>query len=123
MFESLGKDTPGPSLHLETFDAPLYVSLVTMESDEVSSVCPVTGQPDLYTVVISYVPGLKCLESKSLKRYLWSFRGQGIFCEDLSARILTDVCAALAPRYCTVTATQKRRGGIQITSMAKMEDI
>src|SRR5208337_3778916 len=92
---------------------------VTMESDEVTSLCPVTGQPDWGTVIIEYAPRGLCIESKSLKLYLWSFREEGIFCEALADRIADDVFAACQPGWCLVTVVQKPRGGIKITSVAE----
>src|SRR5437899_10276997 len=71
---------------LETFPNP-GVSHVEMTSDELAAVCPVTGQPDLYVAAIEYWPGELCLESKSLKIYLSSFRNEGHFCEALAVRI------------------------------------
>jgi 7-cyano-7-deazaguanine reductase len=117
-FDALGKDVRGPSRNLETFAAPAGITHVTLDCDEVASLCPVTTQPDLYTVMIEYVPDTRCIETKSLKRYLWTFRDQGIFCETLAAQICNDLTKALQPKTISVTATQKRRGGIQITSKA-----
>jgi 7-cyano-7-deazaguanine reductase len=102
---------------LETFPNP-GVSRVEMTSDELTAVCPITGQPDLYTATIEYEPGETCLESKSLKLYLMRFRDQGHFCEALAVRIRDDVGAALelAPGRVRVTLVQKARGGITITA-------
>jgi 7-cyano-7-deazaguanine reductase len=102
---------------LETFPNP-GVSLVEMQSDELAAVCPVTGQPDLYVAVIEFEPEALCLESKSLKLYLASFRNEGHFCEALAVRIRDDVAAVLelpAERV-RVTLEQKARGGITITA-------
>ena len=82
-----------------------------LESDEVTSLCPVTGQPDWETVRIEFEPGPYCIESKSLKLYLWSFREEGAFCEALAARIAQDVYEACKPAWVKVTVTQKPRGG------------
>jgi 7-cyano-7-deazaguanine reductase len=90
-----------------------------MESDEFTSLCPVTGQPDWSTVIIEYAPRNRCIESKSLKLYLWSFREEGIFCEALADRIAADVFAACQPGWCRATVVQKPRGGIKITSVAE----
>jgi 7-cyano-7-deazaguanine reductase len=91
-----------------------------MVSDELSAVCPVTGQPDLYVASIEYSPGTVCLESKSLKLYLATFRNEGAFCEALAVRIRDDVAAALEldRDHVTVTLEQKARGGITITATA-----
>jgi 7-cyano-7-deazaguanine reductase len=104
---------------LETFPNP-GVSEVEMRSDELTAVCPITGQPDLYVATIGYRPESLCLESKSLKLYLAGFRSEGAFCEALAVRIREDVAAALelpAERV-RVTLEQKARGGITITASA-----
>lgn len=108
----------GESTTLDTFPAPAAVGRVQMTSDEVTAVCPVTGQPDFYTVEIDYEPEERCIESKSLKLYLQSFRNEGLFCEDFASRVLDDVCAAIEPAACTVTVVQKPRGGITIRATA-----
>jgi len=102
---------------LETFANP-GVAVVEMESDELTAVCPVTGQPDFYVATIEYEPATLCLESKSLKLYLNRFRGEGQFCEALAVRIRDDVAAALElpPDRVSVTLVQKPRGGITITA-------
>jgi 7-cyano-7-deazaguanine reductase len=102
---------------LETFANP-GVALVQMESDELTAVCPVTGQPDFYLATIEYNPDALCLESKSLKLYLNGFREEGHFCEALAVKIRDDVAAALElePDRVTVTLEQKARGGITITA-------
>ena len=102
---------------LETFANP-GVSHVEMTSDELAALCPVTGQPDLYVAAIEYWPGELCLESKSLKLYLSSFRNEGHFCEALAVRIRADVAEALglAADKVRVTLEQKARGGITITA-------
>jgi 7-cyano-7-deazaguanine reductase len=102
---------------LETFPNP-GVASVEMQSDELAAVCPITGQPDLYVATISYRPEALCLESKSLKLYLSSFRNEGAFCEALAVRIRDDVAAALELDAAAVTVTleQKARGGITITA-------
>jgi len=104
---------------LEGFPNP-GVSRVELVSDELTSVCPVTGQPDLYRATIAYEPGPLCLESKSLKLYLNGFRNEGIFGEGLAVRIRDDVAEALELPVdrVTVTLEQKARGGISITATA-----
>ena len=104
---------------LETFPNP-GVSQVEMLSDELTAVCPITGQPDFYVAAIEYHPDALCLESKSLKLYLARFRDQGAFCEALAVRVRDDVAQALelAPERVTVTLEQKARGGITITATA-----
>ena len=104
---------------LETFPNP-GVEHVEMTSDELTAVCPLTGQPDLYAVTIEYRPGDRCLESKSLKLYLARFRNEGVFCEALAVRIRDDVASALGLENDAVAVTleQKARGGITITATA-----
>ena len=104
---------------LETFANP-GVSHVELSSDELTAVCPVTGQPDLYLVTIEYRPGPLCLESKSLKLYLGRFRNEGHFCEALAVKIRDDVAEALelSTEKVSVTLEQKARGGITITATA-----
>jgi 7-cyano-7-deazaguanine reductase len=102
---------------LETFPNP-GVSQVEMRSDELTAVCPVTGQPDLYVATIVFQPAELCLESKSLKLYLAQFRNEGAFCEALAVQIRDDIASALelpADRV-RVTLEQKARGGITITA-------
>ena len=89
-----------------------------MTSDEVTAVCPITGQPDMYTVTIAYDAGALCLESKSVKLYFMQFRQHGHFCEALAVLIRDDAAAALqVPRErVQVTLRQKPRGGITIVA-------
>lgn len=102
---------------LERFPAP-DVSEVEFLSHEVSALCPVTMQPDIYTVKISYVPDEFCVESKTLKLYLMRFRNEGIFGEGITARIADDIFEAVAPKALKVETTQQVRGGLQMTSRA-----
>ena len=119
-FRALGRDARTFE-GLDTFPYPIGVQEVTLTSDEVSALCPVTGQPDWYTVAIGYVPRERCIESKSLKLYLQSFRDQGIFAEAFAARIANDVAEATAPATCQVTVKQKARGGITIEATALVD--
>ena len=118
-FTALGHAGSEHYAGLETFPNP-GVSLVEMESDELVAVCPITGQPDMYVATIEYEPERLCLESKSLKLYLASFRNEGAFCEALAVRIRDDVAQSLElePERVTVTLVQKARGGITITATA-----
>jgi 7-cyano-7-deazaguanine reductase len=104
-------------LKAEAFPAP-SVQLVTMTGTEFTSLCPKTGQPDFGTVIIEYQPRDRCIESKSLKYYLWSYRNEGAFCESLAAQIADDVVYAIEPRAVTVRVTQNVRGGISIVAEA-----
>jgi 7-cyano-7-deazaguanine reductase len=102
---------------LETFANP-GVDEVELVSDELTAVCPITGQPDLYRLTIVCRPEGLCLESKSVKLYLSSFRNEGVFCEALAVRIRDDVAAALqiAGDRVRIELEQKARGGITITA-------
>ena len=104
---------------LETFPNP-GVSQVEMSSDELTALCPITGQADLYTVAIEYRPQGLCIESKSLKLYLARFRNDGVFCEALAVKIRDDVAEVLelSRDRVHVVLTQKPRGGITIVASA-----
>lgn len=91
---------------------------VRCETDEFTCVCPMTGQPDFARVTITYVPDAKIVELKSLKLYLWSFREEGVFHEDVTGRILRDLVQALQPRRITVETRWNVRGGIHTTVTA-----
>jgi 7-cyano-7-deazaguanine reductase len=116
-FVALGHAGSEHYVGIETFANP-GVSHVEMTSDELTSVCPVTGQPDLYIATIEYRPGPLCIESKSLKLYLSRFRNEGHFCEALAVKIRDDVAEALElpPEKVRVTLRQKARGGIAIAT-------
>ena len=88
---------------------------VTLDCPEFTAMCPITGQPDFGRITVKYIPGKLCLESKSLKLYLFSFRNHGAFHEHAVNRILDDIVAAIAPRRATVTGQFNARGGIAIT--------
>lgn len=105
-------------LKSEAFPAP-NVQRVTMTGTEFTSICPKTGQPDFGTVIIEYEPGELCLESKSLKYYLWSYRNEGAFCEALAGQIADDVVFAIAPKSLIVRVTQNVRGGIALVAEAR----
>lgn len=105
------------ALQSEAFEAP-DVQTVRLVTLEFTSLCPRTGQPDHGSVNIEYVPDRLCLESKSLKYYLWSYRNQGEFCESLAARIADDVVFAISPKSVHVEVTQSVRGGIAIVASA-----
>jgi 7-cyano-7-deazaguanine reductase len=85
---------------------------IRFECPEFTCLCPKTGQPDFATIRIRYVPQQRCVELKSLKLYLWSFRDEGTFHETVTNRILDDLVALLAPRRMTVEADFYVRGGI-----------
>ena len=110
-----------PIKKLETFPNhhPGRDYVVTLKTEEFTSVCPATGQPDFAKLTIQYIPDEKILESKSLKLYLWSFRDQGAFHEHVTNVILDDLVKALKPRWCKVSAEFSVRGGISITVEAE----
>jgi 7-cyano-7-deazaguanine reductase len=118
-FVALGRAGSDAYVGLESFPNP-GVTAVRMTSDELVAVCPITAQPDFYTAEIEYRPGPLCLESKSLKLYLATYRNEGVFCEALAVKIRDDVAAALElpPADVAVTLTQKARGGITIAATA-----
>jgi 7-cyano-7-deazaguanine reductase len=116
----LGRPVKGPIDHVETFAAPTGCTRVRFSTDEVASVCPVTGQPDLTTVVIDYLPRARCVESKSLKHYLWSFRDRAVFAEALAVEIATEIMRATDAVGVRVVATQHVRGGIVTETTAEL---
>jgi 7-cyano-7-deazaguanine reductase len=116
----LGKEAQ-PSRKLETFPNhhPGRNYTVTLQTEEFTCVCPMTGQPDYAKIKIQYIPDRKIIESKSLKLYLWSFRNEGVFHEHVTNVILDDLVAVLKPRWCKVDADFSIRGGIGITVEAE----
>ena len=106
---------------LEVFDnpAPERDYEIVHTAHEFTSLCPVTGQPDFATLTFTYVADTKCVELKSLKRYLQSFRNEGVFYEALVNRILGDLVAALAPRQLEVRGTFSVRGGMSTVVVAR----
>jgi 7-cyano-7-deazaguanine reductase len=118
---ALGTTVRHPLDHVEVFPAPGHVTSVTFTSGELTSVCPVTEQPDLSTVRIQYEPDEWCVESKSLKLYLWGFRNRAVFAEALAAEIAAEIMLTAQPRNVTVTLTQRPRGGIEVEAVARLE--
>lgn len=112
-----GPDEARTYLKDSAFPAP-DVQTVIMTGTEFTSVCPKTGQPDFGTVSIEYEPAARCIESRALKYYLWSYRDEPAFVETVAARIADDVVYAIAPRRVTVRVTQNVRGGIAIVASA-----
>ncbi|HEV7427462.1 MAG TPA: preQ(1) synthase [Thermoanaerobaculia bacterium] len=104
-----------PSRQLETFPNPNPERdyEIAFEAPEFTCLCPMTSQPDFATIRIRYVPDEKCVELKSLKLYLWSYRDEGTFHEAVTNRIANDVIAALDPRYLYVEGDFYIRGGIK----------
>jgi 7-cyano-7-deazaguanine reductase len=110
-----------PSKRLDTFanPAPRRNYRIHMEIPEFTCLCPMTGQPDFATLVLDYVPDKRCVELKSLKLYIWSFRDEGAFHEAVTHRMLDDLVKALAPRFMQLTAYFYVRGGIYTTVVAE----
>ncbi len=110
-----------PSKNLDVFANPHPDRDYTIEFScpEFTSICPVTGQPDFGTIHIHYVPDQQCIELKSLKLYLWSFRQEGAYYEAVTNTILNDLVAACAPRRMTVVGEFNVRGGISAVVTAE----
>ena len=106
--------TTQPSKTLETFPnpAPHRDFLIHMEIPEFTCLCPKTGQPDFGALTVEFIPEKTCIELKSLKLYIWSFRDEGCFHEAVTNRILDDLVKATKPRFMRVTARFFVRGGI-----------
>jgi 7-cyano-7-deazaguanine reductase len=119
----LGRDVRGP-IGAEGLDAVPWShgdtdANVEFTTNELTALCPITGQPDFYELKLDYRPKGSLIESKSLKLYLWSFRDKGIFAEDLAATLLKDLVAACDPDEMTIDLTQQVRGGLQIRTVVR----
>ena len=113
--QSLGnKPTAQPTKDLETFDNPNQSRdfHIHMQIPEFTCLCPKTGQPDFATLYLDYIPDKRCVELKSLKLYIWSFRDEGCFHEAVTNSILDDLVKATQPRYMKLTAKFFVRGGV-----------
>ncbi len=119
--EPLGTRPNRPSSELETFPnpAPEREYVIRMQIPEFTCLCPKTGQPDFATLDLEYVPDRLCVELKSLKLYVWSFRDQGAFHEAVTNQILDRLAGALSPRFMRLTARFNVRGGIYTTVVAE----
>ncbi len=119
----LGTGGTKPSPRLEAFPNahPERDYVVTFHCEEFTCLCPATGQPDFATLDISYIPDQKCLESKSLKLYLWTFREVGIFHEQVVNDLLDELSHFLEPRWLSVTGHFRIRGGISIDVKAEQD--
>src|SRR5688572_5867565 len=111
----LGQQTDGPSNALETFPAPKGITCIGFTGKELIANCPVTHHPDVYTIMITYLPKHHCLESKSLKLYLETFKDQFEFAEALAVRIANDLYKALTPLWVEVELQQNVRGGLVLS--------
>lgn len=110
-----------PTKNLETFPNPMGERdyTIRIRIPEFTCLCPKTGQPDFATLNLEYVPDQTCVELKSLKLYVWSFRDEGAFHEAVTNRILDDLVAATKPRFMRLTAEFNVRGGIYTTVVAE----
>jgi 7-cyano-7-deazaguanine reductase len=116
----LGEKGSNPSKTLDTFDLPANVKNVEYTTDEVTSLCPLTGQPDFYKVTIYIQESGKGIESKSLKLYFQTFREEGNFCEAFADIIAQDVRKAISGGSVEVLVEQKPRGGVSILARAEI---
>lgn len=109
--------TNKPTKEIETFINPNTKRdyLINIEIPEFTCLCPKTGQPDFAVLNIEYIANEKCLELKSLKNYMWSFRDEGCFHEDVTNRILDDLVLTIDPRFMQIEANFNVRGGIYTT--------
>lgn len=110
-----------PSRDLETFPnpAPERDYTIRIRVPEFTCLCPKTGQPDFAELTLEYVPDLLCVELKSLKLYVWSYRDQGAFHEAVTNQMLEDLAGATSPRFMRLTAEFNVRGGIFTTVVAE----
>ena len=113
--------TTHPTKELETFENPQPQRDYTIRIDipEFTCLCPKTGQPDFATIQIEYVPAILCLELKSIKLYMWTFRERGAFHEAVTNEILNDMVAAISPHFMRIRAEFNVRGGIYTTVIAE----
>ncbi|MBU0500777.1 MAG: preQ(1) synthase [Gammaproteobacteria bacterium] len=110
-----------PSKELETFDNPQPGRdyCIRIRLPEFTCLCPKTGQPDFAELLLEYVPDRKCVELKALKLYIWSFRDEGAFHEDVTNRILNDLAQATEPRFMRLSAEFNVRGGVYTSIVAE----
>ncbi len=110
-----------PSKQLEAFPnrTPGRFYLVTLDTNEFTCKCPLTGQPDFATIKVQYVPDQKVVESKSFKLYIWSYRDEGAFHEHVINQMLDDLVKVLDPHWCKVSGLFNVRGGVGITVEAE----
>jgi len=116
----LGRSDVAPSDQIDTFAVHGPVEEIVFDTDELTAICPVTDGPDIYDVTIVYQPLAKCIESKSLKLYLQTFRNRGIFAEHLAPEIAAHLAAAVGVSV-RVVLRQHARGGIVTTVTSNVE--
>ena len=109
------------SKELETFENPKLEPdyTIRIETPEFTCLCPKTGQPDFATINVDYIPDKLCIELKSFKLYIWSYRDEGAFHEAVTNQILNDLTAACQPRFMRITAEFNVRGGVYTTIVAE----
>jgi 7-cyano-7-deazaguanine reductase len=117
---ALGAES-GPNRDLETFANPAPQSdyTIRIRIPEFTCLCPKTGQPDFAEILVEYVPDQWCIELKSLKLYIWSYRDEGVFHEALTNQILADLRARLEPRFIRISARFNVRGGLYTSVIAE----
>ncbi|MCF6263429.1 MAG: preQ(1) synthase [Xanthomonadales bacterium] len=117
----LGQNPTTPSRDLEVFPNPQtsrdYTIRITVP--EFTCLCPKTGQPDFAELLLEYIPDQLCVELKALKMYVWSYRDEGTFHEDITNKILDDLVTATAPRFMRLSADFNVRGGIYTSVVAE----
>lgn len=118
---ALGRKVDDARVALDVFDTPPGLTAATFETSELVCACPITGQPDLYGLTLDYGPDAVCLESKSLKLYLWGFQSAPRFAEQLAADIADDLWRALDPIWLEVELRQAIRGGLALTARSRKE--
>jgi 7-cyano-7-deazaguanine reductase len=119
----LGREARGP-ITAEQLDVVPWGhgeadATIEFTTNELTATCPITGQPDFYELKLCYRPKGYLIESKALKLYLWGFRDEGIFAEDLAATLLEDLAGACDPTEMTVDLTQQVRGGLKIRTVVR----
>ncbi len=119
----LGRETRGP-IGAEQLDTVPWNhgdtdATVEFSTNELTAICPVTGQPDFYELKLTYRPRSRLLESKAMKLYLWGFRDKGMFAEDMAASLLKDLVSACDPVEMNVDLTQQVRGGLKIRTVVR----
>jgi 7-cyano-7-deazaguanine reductase len=119
----LGEGKTVPTKQLDSFENPAQDLDYTIVLDipEFTCLCPITGQPDFARFTIEYRPDLKCVETKSLKLYMWSFRNEGAFHEAVTNSILRDLVKVLDPKWIKITGIFNARGGITPTIISQWE--
>src|SRR5919205_919875 len=119
----LGREARGPigaeQLATVSWNHTDTDAVIEFSTNELTAICPVTGQPDFYELKLSYRPGTRLLESKAMKLYLWGFRHRGKFAEDMAATLLKDFVAACDPVEMTVDLAQQVRGGLKIRTVVR----